>query len=79
MTKVCEATFGRVAVIGREIFGAHHRFSRETTFESLKADNLDFVELEMDVEIEFALEVPEGAFNSFATLGELCDWIEAQS
>lgn len=45
--------------------------------EDLGADSLDIVEILMIVEEEFGLAIPEEEFPNLRTVGDLCDYIQA--
>ena len=45
--------------------------------EDLGADSLDIVEILMVVEEQFSVAVPEEEFPNLRTVGDLCDYIEA--
>lgn len=47
--------------------------------EDLGADSLDIVEILMIVEEQFGITVPEEEFPNLRTVGELCDYIEANN
>ncbi len=47
--------------------------------EDLGADSLDIVEILMIVEEQFGIAVPEEEFPNLRTVGELCDYIEANN
>jgi len=55
--------------------------TRETEFVTdLSADSLDQVELTIDIEDEFELpEVPEEALTKIVTIGDLVDYVEANT
>lgn len=44
--------------------------------DDLKADSLDLVELVMDIEQTFDVEIPDEDFGKFATVAELITYIE---
>ncbi|MCQ2450166.1 MAG: acyl carrier protein [Clostridia bacterium] len=47
--------------------------------EDLNADSLDVVELLLAVEDEFELEIPDEAIATLSTVGDVVDYIEANT
>jgi acyl carrier protein len=44
--------------------------------EDFDGDSLDFVDLSMDIEDEFGVEMPEDAMEKLVTVGDVVDYIE---
>lgn len=54
--------------------------SRESSFiDDLKADSLDIVELVMEFEEEFGVQVAEDDYDKIRTVGDAIDYIEEHS
>jgi len=51
----------------------------ESTFENLNADSLDIVQLVMDIEQEWDMEVPDEAAEAIKTVGDAVDYIVAHA
>ena len=49
----------------------------DSTFESLGIDSLDIVELIMDLEEEFDLQIPDEDLPKVSTVQDIVDYIEA--
>jgi acyl carrier protein len=55
------------------------KVSRETRFiEDIGADSLDIVELVMELEEEFDIQIPDDQAEKIKTVGEAVDFIEAR-
>lgn len=69
----------RVIDIVSEHYGvAKDQVTRKTAFiEDLHADSLDIVELIMELEEEFELQIPEDQSDKIKTVGEAIDYIES--
>ncbi|MCL1918428.1 MAG: acyl carrier protein [Peptococcaceae bacterium] len=50
--------------------------SLETTFESVGADSLDIVELIMEIEEEFEIEIPDEDMKKMATVGDMVEYLK---
>jgi len=50
--------------------------SLETTFESVGADSLDIVELVMEIEEEFEIEIPDEDMKKMTTVGNLVEYLK---
>ena len=48
----------------------------ETNLEDLNFDSLDMVEIAMDIEDEFNVEVPDDALEKFQTIGDIVRFLE---
>jgi acyl carrier protein len=53
------------------------KVARESSFVDLGADSLDTVELVMDFENEFKIDIPEEDAEKIRTVGEAIDYLEA--
>ncbi len=71
----------RVADIVAEQLGVDRdKISPETSFvNDLGADSLDTVELVMELEEEFDINIPDDAAEKIQTVGQAVDYIEANS
>ncbi len=71
----------RVADIVAEQLGVDKdKISPETSFvNDLGADSLDTVELVMELEEEFDINIPDDAAEKIQTVGQAVDYIEANS
>lgn len=58
-----------------------HEITPETRFDALELDSLDFVEMQLVIKKQFAVTLDPDAFASgrIATLGQMCDHIEASA
>lgn len=48
----------------------------ETILEDLNFDSLDMIEIAMDIEDEFNVEVPDEALEKFITIGDIVEFLE---
>jgi len=48
----------------------------ETTFESVGADSLDIVELIMEIEEEFGIEIPDEDMKKMTTVGDMVEYLK---
>jgi acyl carrier protein len=48
----------------------------ETTFESVGADSLDIVELIMEIEEEFDVEIPDEDMKKMTTVGDMVEYLK---
>ena len=68
--KVIEIVCGQLAV-------AKDKVERKTSFvEDIGADSLDIVELVMELEEEFNIQIPDDQAEKIKTVGEAIDYIE---
>jgi acyl carrier protein len=64
-------------IIVQELSVAEEKVKESSTFESdLRADSLDVVELVMELEEKFEIEIPEEDFEQIKTVGDLVRYIE---
>lgn len=73
------STFDRVKDIVSEQLGADkEKIAMETSFvNDLGADSLDTVELVMELEEEFDINIPDDAAEKIQTVGQAVDFIDA--
>jgi acyl carrier protein len=78
---VVPSVLDRVADIVAEQLGVDRdKISPETSFvNDLGADSLDTVELVMELEEEFDINIPDDAAEKIQTVGQAVDYIEANS
>ena len=68
--KICEAIAEQLDIPVEEI-------TMESRFaEDLKADSLDLVELVMDLESDFGVEIPDDELPSIHTVGDILKYLE---
>ena len=48
----------------------------ETNLEDLNFDSLDMIEIAMDIEDEFNVEVPDEVLEKFITIGDIVEFLE---
>lgn len=66
-----------VQIVSEQLGVAKEKVSRETSFvNDLGADSLDTVELVMELEEEFNINIPEDAAEKIQTVGEAIEYIE---
>jgi acyl carrier protein len=66
-----------INIVSEQLGVAKEKVSRETSFvNDLGADSLDTVELVMEFEEEFNINIPEEAADKIQTVGEAIDFIE---
>jgi acyl carrier protein len=66
-------------IIVQELSVAEEKVKESSTFESdLRADSLDVVELVMELEEKFEIEIPEEDFEEIKTVGDLVRYIEGK-
>ncbi len=65
------------AAIAAQLNVPEENITRETRFvEDLKADSLDLVELVMDLEESYGVEIPDEQLAEVKTVGQIVDIIE---
>jgi len=68
-----------INIVSEQLGVAKEKVTRETSFvNDLGADSLDTVELVMEFEEEFNINIPEEAADKIQTVGEAIDFIEKQ-
>lgn len=66
-------------IIVQELSVAEDKVKESSTFESdLRADSLDVVELVMELEEKFEIEIPEEDFEQIRTVGDLVRYIQGK-
>jgi len=66
-------------IIVQELSVPEEKVKESSTFESdLRADSLDVVELVMELEEKFEIEIPEEDFEQIKTVGDLVRYIEGK-
>ena len=66
-------------IIVQELSVPEEKVKDSSTFESdLRADSLDVVELVMELEEKFEIEIPEEDFEHIRTVGDLVRYIEGK-
>jgi len=67
-----------IEIVGEQLGVNKDQISRETSFvNDLGADSLDTVELVMELEEEFDINIPDDAAEKIQTVGQAIDHIEA--
>ena len=67
-------------VIVQELSVPEEKVKDSSTFEGdLRADSLDVVELVMELEEKFEIEIPEEDFEKIKTVGDLVRYIESKA
>jgi acyl carrier protein len=66
-------------IIVQELSVPEEKVKESSTFESdLRADSLDVVELVMELEEKFEIEIPEEDFEQIRTVGDLVRYIQGK-
>jgi acyl carrier protein len=66
-------------IIVQELSVPEEKVKESSTFESdLRADSLDVVELVMELEEKFEIEIPEEDFEAIKTVGDLVRYVEGK-
>lgn len=69
-----------IDIVAEQLGADKEKITRDTAFvEDLGADSLDTVELVMELEEEFGIEIPDDAVEKIRTVGEVVDYIDSQS
>lgn len=63
-------------IISRQTDIDEEKLSGNTTLEDIVADSLDIVEMLMEIEEEFDVDVPDEDAQKLSTVGELCGYID---
>jgi len=67
-------------IIVQELSVPEEKVKDSSTFEGdLRADSLDVVELVMELEEKFEIEIPEEDFEKIKTVGDLVRYIESKA
>ena len=68
-----------IEIVASQLGGSKDQITRETSFiNDLGADSLDTVELVMELEEEFEINIPDEAAEKIHTVGQAIDFIEKQ-
>jgi acyl carrier protein len=68
-----------IDIISDKLGVAKDQITRETSLiKDLQTDSLDIVELVMDLEEEFDLQIPDQAQQNIHTVGQIIDYIERE-
>ncbi|MFM8415009.1 MAG: acyl carrier protein [Planctomycetota bacterium] len=68
-----------IEIVASQLGGSKDQITRETSFiNDLGADSLDTVELVMELEEEFEINIPDEAAERIHTVGQAIDFIEKQ-
>ncbi len=69
-----------VDIVSEQLGVDKEKITRETSFvNDLGADSLDTVELVMELEEEFDINIPDDAAEKITTVGQAIDYIENQT
>jgi acyl carrier protein len=68
----------RVLLVLENIVLQGYEITEDTTFPDMGLDSLDKIELCMDLEDEFGIEIPDDAMGYIDTFGELVEFISRQ-
>jgi acyl carrier protein len=69
-----------IDIVAEQLGVDKEKISSETSFvNDLGADSLDTVELVMELEEEFDINIPDDAAEKIQTVGQAIEYIEAQS
>jgi acyl carrier protein len=78
IVKVASVEERVIEIVGEQLGVSKDQISRETSFvNDLGADSLDTVELVMELEEEFDINIPDDAAEKIQTVGQAIDHIEA--
>lgn len=74
-------TFDKIkSILAEQLDADQDEMTMETNIaKDLGADSLDVVELLMSIEDEFNVEIPDEEIENIKTIGELVEYIEANS
>jgi acyl carrier protein len=69
-----------IEIVASQLGGNKEQITRETSFiNDLGADSLDIVELVMELEDEFGIQIPDTDSEKIQTVGNAIDYIKAKS
>lgn len=69
--------FEKIRAIICEQYGIdEEEIALDTHLEDLNFDSLDMIEIAMDIEDEFRVEVPDEALEKFVTIGDIVEFLE---
>ena len=63
-------------IISEQTGADEEKLGENTTVEDIVEDSLDIVEMLMNIEEEFDIEIPDSDVRNLTTIGELCSYIE---
>ena len=63
-------------IISRQTDIDEEKLSDNTTLEDIVADSLDIVEMLMEIEEAFDIDIPDEEAEKLSTVGELCNYID---
>ena len=63
-------------IISRQTDIDQEKLGENTTLEDIVADSLDIVEMLMEIEEAFDIDIPDEDAKKLSTVGELCNYIE---
>jgi acyl carrier protein len=63
-------------IISRQTDIDEEKLSDNTTLEDIVADSLDIVEMLMEIEEAFDIDIPDEDAEKLSTVGELCNYID---
>lgn len=63
-------------IISRQTDIDEEKLSDNTTLEDIVADSLDIVEMLMEIEEAFDIDIPDEEAEKLSTVGELCSYID---
>lgn len=69
----------RVSLVLENMVLQGYEITENTTFEDMGLDSLDKIELCMELEDEFDIEIPDDAMTYIDTYGELVQFIQSQT
>lgn len=63
-------------IISRQTDIDQEKLGENTTLEDIVADSLDIVEMLMEIEEAFDIDIPDEDAKKLSTVGELCNYID---
>ena len=79
-TRASQSSIGQriIEIVAEQLGADKAQISRETSFiNDLGADSLDTVEIVMEIEDEFDIDVPQEDAEKIQTVGQAIDYVEA--
>lgn len=69
-----------IGIVSEQLGVPKEEVSRSSSFvDDLKADSLDVVELVMEFEDEFGIQIPDEDYDKIKTVGDAIDYIDEKS
>ena len=65
-------------IISRQTDIEKEKLGENTTLEDIVADSLDIVEMLMEIEEAFDIDIPDADAEKLSTVGELCAYIDTK-